>query len=77
MTIVHMTENALEQIKSGMSYCQGQCYVSNCLCCGIEMDEHKFIGNSDIGNNGEILNSSKHKKVTCEKCIAVLKENGL
>ena len=77
MTIVHMTENALVQIKSGLSFdiCP-HCDLDN-LCCGVEFDENEYIGNSDIGDNGEILNSSKYKKVTCEKCIAVLKENGL
>ena len=77
MTIVHMTENALAQIKSGLSFDAEPHSGSNNHCCGVEMGENKFIGNSDIGDNGEILNSSKYKKVTCEKCIAVLKENGL
>ena len=51
---------------------------SDNFLCGIRMTaKFDFIGNSDIGHNGNLIGSSKHLKVTCPECIKVLKENGL
>lgn len=75
---VHMTEAALKQIKSGRSYKEFPVYTTDKLICGLIVDvRHKFIGNSDVGNNGDLISSAEHKKVTCPGCIKVLKENSL
>lgn len=76
--IVHMSEAALKQIKSGRSFHDVPIMPMKNLLCGEKVSaEFEFIGNSDIGKNGDIVAASRYKKVTCPDCIRVLKENGL
>lgn len=51
--------------------------ADNFLCGIIMTAKFDFIGNSDIGDNGNLIEGREHLKVTCPKCIKVFKENGL